>query len=280
MNYLKTGMLLVILTMLLVWIGGAVGGAQGASFAFIFALMLNFISYWYSDKIVLAMYGARELSESDAPALFDMVRDLAGRAGLPMPRLFLIPQETPNAFATGRNPQHACVAVTEGIVRLLDDEELRGVLAHELSHVKNRDMLIMSVTATIAGAITMIANFIRWAAIFGGFGGKGRSSDSNAFALLIMSIVAPIAALIVQLAISRTREYGADRSGAQIAGTPKGLASALGKLEQHNTRYPIAASPTTAHLFIVNPLHGNFLSALFRTHPPIEERIRRLLAIR
>jgi heat shock protein HtpX len=278
-NIFKTAMLLAILTAMLVLIGGAIGGQQGMVVAFLLALVMNFFSYWFSDRIVLAMYGARPIEEGQAPALYAMVRRLATRAGVPMPRVYLIPSDTPNAFATGRNPQHAAVAVTEGIMRLLDEDELEGVLAHELSHVTNRDVLISTIAATLAGAITYLAHMAQWAAMFGG----GREDDeggSNPFALILMAVLAPLAAMLVQLAVSRAREYQADASGAKLAGKPWELAKALEKLQMAQQVVPMAANPSTAHLFIVNPLSGQALMNLFSTHPPIAERIARLRAMR
>lgn len=278
-NMFKTALLLGVLTALLVLIGGAIGGQQGMLVAFFFALVMNFASYWFSDKMVLAMYGAQPIEESRAPALYRIVRTLATRAAIPMPRVYLIPSETPNAFATGRNPQHAAVAVTEGIMKILDAEELEGVLAHELSHVKNRDVLIATIAATLAGAITYLAQMAQWAAIFG-----GRRDDEEegggVFGALLMAILAPIAAMLIQLAVSRAREYQADASGARLAGKTWGLAKALEKLETASQALPMDASPATAHLFIVNPLSGQTLLKLFSTHPPIEERIARLRSMR
>ncbi len=270
MNYIKTGLLLVALTILLVWIGGYFGGQSGATFALIFALMMNFGVYWFSDRIVLSMYSAKEVEPQEVPELYNIVRELTSHAKLPMPKIYIAPQSCPNAFATGRNPKHSAVCVTQGILNLLNREELKGVIAHELSHIKNRDTLIMTVAATIAGAITML----RWLAIFGGRGGRNR--DSNGLMYLVMFILAPIAAMLIQLAISRSREYAADKRAAHIAGTPVGLASALLKLEKGVKTYPMQANETTAHLFIVNPLRGQGLAALFSTHPPIQERVRRL----
>lgn len=277
MNYIKTGLLLVVLTMLFVWIGGHFGGQVGATYAFIFALIMNAGVYWFSNKIVLSMYGAKEVERGEVPELYNIVEELVISARLPMPKLYIVPQNSPNAFATGRNPKHAAVCVTQGVLNLLNREELKGVIAHELSHIKNRDTLIMTVAATIAGAITMLANWARWAAIFGGFGGRGgRSRDNNALGYLFMVIVAPIAAILIQLAISRSREYTADERGAYVAGTPMGLRDALLKLERGVKAYPMQVDRTTAHLFIVNPLRGGGLAALFSTHPPIQKRIERL----
>jgi heat shock protein HtpX len=277
MNVLRTTVLLAALTALFLVIGGAIGGNQGLFIAFVFALLMNFASYWFSDKIVLSMYGAREVSLNEAPDLYRLVQRLAQRAGIPMPRVYIIPSDAPNAFATGRNPQHGAVAVTEGILRMLDTDELAGVLAHELGHIRNRDTLIMTVAATLAGAITMLAHMAQWGAIFG----FGRRDDEDSggggmLGLLFMAILAPIAATLIQLAISRGREYFADSTGAAVAGSPSGLARALEKLHYASQRLPMDANPATAHLFIVNPLTGGSLVNLFSTHPPIEERIRRL----
>jgi len=279
-NLFKTAVLLAALTSLVVLIGQAIGGQQGMLIAFILAVAMNFGSYWFSDRIVLAMYRAQPIEEAQAPDLYRIVRRLTTRAGIPMPRVYLIPGDTPNAFATGRNPQHAAVAVTEGIMRMLDDEELEGVLAHELSHVKNRDTLTMTIAATMAGVITYLAHMAQWAAIFGG----GRRDDEEGsgggvFGALLMAILAPIAAMLIQLAISRAREFQADASGAQLAGRPWGLAKALEKLEMASRMAPMDATPATAHLFIVNPLRGEGLATLFSTHPPIQERIARLRAM-
>jgi heat shock protein HtpX len=276
-NVLRTTVLLAALTALFLVIGGALGGNQGLFIAFVFALLMNFASYWFSDKIVLKMYGAREVSPHEAPELHQLVQRLAQRAGIPMPRVYIIPSDAPNAFATGRDPQHGAVAVTEGTLRLLDTDELAGVLAHELGHIRNRDTLIMTVAATLAGAITMLAHMAQWGAIFG-FGRRDDedSGGSGVFGLLFMAILAPIAATLIQLAISRSREYFADSTGAAVAGSPSGLARALEKLHYASQRLPMEANPATAHLFIVNPLTGGSLANLFSTHPPIEERIRRL----
>ncbi len=279
MNTMKTFLLMGLLTVLLVVIGRVIGGQSGMIFAFLFALVMNFASYWWSDKVVLSMYRAQELTQADNPALFQMISDLTGRAGLPMPRVYLIPQDQPNAFATGRDPQHAAVAVTQGILRLLSQDELRGVLSHELAHVKHRDILVGTVAATIAGAISMLANMAQWALFFGG----GRSSNDrdggSPIAGLVMMIVAPIAAMMIQMAISRSREYAADEGGAQISGNPLSLANALRKLELKTEQIPMDANPATAHMFIVSPLHGGGFATLFSTHPPLEERIARLEAM-
>jgi heat shock protein HtpX len=280
-NVFKTGLLLAVLTAMLVLIGGAVGGRQGMLVAFVVAVVMNFVSYWFSDKMVLAAYGAQPIEEAAAPRLYAIVHRLATRAGIPMPRVYLIPSETPNAFATGRNPEHAVVAVTEGIMRILDEEELEGVLAHELSHVKNRDVLISTIAATLAGAITYLAHMAQWAAMFGGRRGDDDEGGSNPLAMILLAVLAPIAALLVQMAVSRSREFQADATGAQVAGKSWGLAKALEKLQMANQQMPMAdATPATAHLFIVNPLSGQTLMRLFSTHPPLEERIARLRAMR
>lgn len=280
-SVLRTTVLLAALTALFLVIGGALGGNQGMVIAFIFALLMNVASYWFSDKIVLRMYGAREVSLREAPELYRLVQRLAQRAGIPMPRLYIIPSDAPNAFATGRNPQHGAVAVTEGILRLLDEEELAGVLAHELGHIRNRDTLIMTVAATLAGTITMLAHMAQWGALFGGFGRRDDEEDQGGgiLGLLFMAILAPIAATLIQLAISRAREYFADRTGAAIAGSSSGLARALEQLHYASQQRPMEANPATAHLFIVNPLSGGAFVTLFSTHPPIEERIRRLRSL-
>ncbi|NOG41072.1 MAG: zinc metalloprotease HtpX [Planctomycetes bacterium] len=280
MNYFKTTVLLIALTLLLVWVGSMFGGRQGAVFAFAIAMGMNFFSYWFSDKIVLKMYGAREVSEQESPAYYGIVRELTMHAGLPMPRIYIIPTNAMNAFATGRNPSHAAVAVTEGMLNSLKLEELKGVLGHELSHIRNRDILISTIVATVAGAIMMLANMARWAAIFGGYGGRDEEdSRGGGLGMLLVAILAPIAALVIQMAISRSREYAADKGGALLTGNPLGLASALEKLQQASVARPIGASSATAHLFIVNPLSGRSFVTIFSTHPPIEERIKRLRAM-
>ena len=276
MNTVKTIGLMVFMTLLLVFVGAAIGGRSGMIIAFAMATIMNFGSYWFSDKIVLRMYRAQPVSEAEAPELHAIVRTLVQKAGMPMPKVYIIPEETPNAFATGRNPEHAVVAVTQGIMRLLSREELSGVIAHELAHIRHRDMLTGTIVATIAGAISMLAQMAQWAMIFGG---SRRDDDEGGspIAALVMMIVAPIAAMLVQMAISRTREYEADAGGAKIAGNPSGLANALLKLEKGNQVIPMAdAKPATAHMFIVNPLHGGGLMKLFSTHPPIAERVKRL----
>ena len=275
MNTLKTTFLLALLTVLLVTAGAAIGGQNGMIIAFLFALAMNGVSYWFSDRIVLRMYGAREIGQDDAPKLNAIVRELALRANMPMPRLYIIPSPAPNAFATGRNERHSAVAVTEGVLSLLDKGELRGVLAHELSHVKNRDILVGTIAAALAGAISMLANMAYWGMIFGGRG-DGNRDGPNPIVALLMIVIAPLAALLVQMAVSRTREYGADSTGAAVSSDPLSLANALRKLERGVERIPMEANPATAHLFIVNPLTGVGIAKLFSTHPPIEERIRRL----
>jgi heat shock protein HtpX len=280
MNSLKTTFLMALLTGLLVVIGGAIAGKNGALIALGVAAIMNFIAYWSSDKIALARYKAQEVTREQAPRLFDMVERLTQRAGIPMPRLYVIPSTTPNAFATGRDPQHAAVAVTEGALQLLNEEELTGVIAHELAHVKNRDILIQSVAATIGGAITMLAQWAQFAAIFGGGGGSSDDRRGGGLGLLFMAILAPIAAVLIQMGISRSREYIADATGAKFAGSSRGLANALLKLEDFSKRRPMNASPTTAHMFIVNPLSGGGIASLFSTHPPIEERVKRLQEMR
>jgi heat shock protein HtpX len=283
MNGFRTTILLAALTALVVWIGQMFGGANGAVIALVFAGAMNFFSYWFSDKIVLKMYGAQEIAANDDPELYGIVRDLTARAGLPMPKVYIIPEETPNAFATGRNPEHAAVAVTQGIRRILDKRELAGVLGHELSHVKHRDILISSIAATLAGAISYLAYMAQWAAIFGGGSRDREEGGSNIFSLLFMMIVAPLAATLIQMAVSRSREYMADEGGAKVSGDPLALASALRKLEMGAQNIPLqvsdATANSTAHMFIVNPLTGAGLAKLFSTHPPMEERIARLEAM-
>ncbi|MDI6800620.1 MAG: zinc metalloprotease HtpX [Thermodesulfovibrionales bacterium] len=277
MNGLKTMVLMVTLTLMLVAIGGIIGGKSGMTFALIIAFGMNFITYWFSDKIVLKMYGAKPVSEAEAPELYGIVRRLAHRAELPMPKVYIMEQDQPNAFATGRNPNHGVVAVTTGIMRILSREELEGVIAHELAHIKHRDILVSTVAATIAGAISYLAQMAQWAMIFG-----GRHDDEeggNPIAAIVMMIVGPIAAMLVQMAISRSREYGADNGGAKIAGNPMHLAGALKKLHMASQRIHMDANPATSHMFIVNPLTGGGILKLFSTHPPIEERVARLEAM-
>jgi heat shock protein HtpX len=275
MNNIKTVFLLVTLTLVLVWAGGALGGKQGMTIALVIALAMNFISYWFSDKIVLRMYSAKQVTESDAPELYSIVRSLVQKAGMPMPKVYVMDQDQPNAFATGRNPQHAAVAVTTGIMRILSREELQGVIAHELSHIRHRDILIGTIAATIAGAISYLAQMAQWAMIFGGHRGDDDEGGSP-IAAFVMMIVGPIAALIIQMAISRSREYAADSGGAELAGNPRYLSGALRKLHIASKQIPMHANPATSHMFIVNPLSGGGLLKLFSTHPPIEERIARL----
>lgn len=275
MNGLKTALLLGLMTALVLGIGNLVGGRQGMMLAFVIAAIMNFVSYWFSDKIVLAMYRAQPVDQSQAPDLYSIVQGLAQRMQMPMPKLYVIPTDAPNAFATGRNPEHAAVACTEGIMRLLNREELEGVLAHELSHVSNRDILISSVAATLAGAIMMIARIAQFGMFFGG-GSRDDNRGGNPIGLLLMAILAPIAAMLIQLAISRSREYAADDTGARVIGHGAGLASALEKLKTASKRMPLQADPATAHLFIVKPFTGSALLELFSTHPPLDKRIERL----
>ena len=275
MNAAKTAALMTGLTVLLVFAGGALGGRQWMIFAFVLAIAMNGFSYWFSDKLVLKMYKAQEVTESDEPEFYSVVQDLAARANLPMPKVYIIPSDGSNAFATGRNPNHAAVAATRGILKILSREELAGVMAHELAHVKNRDILIGSIAATIAGAISMLASMAQWAMIFGG--GRRNSRDGGGIiGLLAMMILAPLAAALIQMAISRSREYQADATGAKICGNPLWLASALKKLDVASKRVSIDANPATAHMFIVNPLRGGGMKSLFSTHPPMNERVLRL----
>lgn len=277
MNTVKTAFFLGLLTILLLLIGELLGGKTGIIIAFVFALIMNFTSYYFSDKIALSMYKARETNKEQSPLLYEIVRKLTERARLPMPKLYIIPSQSPNAFATGRNPHHAAVAVTEGALNLLSKEELMGVLGHELGHVKHRDILIGSVAATVAGAIMIVASMARWAAIFGGFGRSNDNEGGGIIGLIVVAILAPIAAMLVQMAISRTREYAADKTGAIFSGNPLYLANALEKLHTYSRSVPLKnAQLSTAHMFIVNPLSGKTLANLFSTHPPIEERIKRL----
>ncbi len=275
MNAAKTAALMTGLTVLLVLAGGAFGGRQWMVIAFVMAIGMNAFSYWFSDKLVLKMYRAKEASESDAPELYGVVRDLTTRANMPMPKVYVIPSEAPNAFATGRNPSHAAVAATEGVLKLLSREELAGVMAHELAHVRNRDILVGTVAATIAGAIGMLATMAQWAMIFGG-GRRDQNNGGGIVGMIAMMIIAPIAAGLIQMAISRSREYQADATGARMCGNPLWLASALKKLEAQAKRVPMAATPATAHMFIVNPLRGGGTARLFSTHPPMAERVARL----
>lgn len=279
MNTAKTLVLMVALTLLLVFIGGLLGGKTGMTFALVMAFGMNFITYWFSDKIILKMYGARQVTESEAPELYGIVRRLAQRAQLPMPKVYVMDEDQPNAFATGRNPEHGVVAVTTGIMRILSREELEGVIAHELAHIRHRDILVGTVAAAIAGAISYLAQMAQWSMLFG-----GRQDDEgeggSPVAALVMMIVGPIAAMMVQMAISRSREYGADAGGASIAGNPLHLANALRKLQAAAQQIPLNANPATAHMFIVSPLAGGGIFKLFSTHPPMEERIARLQSMR
>jgi heat shock protein HtpX len=279
MNGIKTVMLMMLLTLLLVWGGAALGGKQGMTFALMFAFLMNFVSFFFSDKIVLAMYRAKEVTEAEAPVLYRIVRRLSQKAGIPMPKVYIIPDMSPNAFATGRSPNHAAVAATEGIMQLLSEDELSGVMAHELAHVLHRDILIGTVAATIAGAISYLAQMAQWAMIFGG----GRHDDDEGgspVAALVMMIVAPIAAMLIQMAISRSREFSADEGGARLQGNPLPLANALRKLEKGVAMIPMQVNPATSHMLIVSPLSGKSIMKLFSTHPPIEERIARLTSMR
>ncbi len=275
-NQIRTAILLGVMTALILAAGQLLGGRQGMIIALIFAAGMNFFSYWYSDKLVLKMYRAREVTQSQAPVLYHTVQRLTSGAGLPMPKLYIIPQQAPNAFATGRNPSHAVVAVTEGLLNIMSPDELAGVLAHELAHVKERDILVGSIAATMAGAIMVLASMARWSAIFGGVGNNDDESGGGFIGLIVMSVIAPIAAMIIQMAISRSREYLADETGANLAGNPEGLARALEKLGAYSKKQPMNATPSTAHMFIVNPLSGKSMQNLFSTHPPLEERIARL----
>jgi heat shock protein HtpX len=276
-NSLKTALLLGLLTGFILLAGEYFGGQNGLVLALMFAGLMNFVSYFFSDKIALAMYRAKPITREELPRVYSAVERLTQKAGLPMPKVFVIPSDSPNAFATGRNPSHASVAVTEGILNLLNDEELEGVLAHELGHVRNRDILISSIAATLAGAITFLARMAMWGAMFGGMGGGDREERrGGGLGALFMVILAPIAAMLIQMAISRSREYQADATGAQFTGNPYALANALRKLDMYSRRIPMDASPSTAHMFIVKPLMGMDLGSLFSTHPPIEKRIERL----
>ena len=282
-NSVKTAALLAAMTILFILIGGMLGGEQGMVVAFLFAGLMNFASYWWSDRVVLWMYGAQEVSEAQAPQFHALVRRLSQRAGLPMPKVYVIPTDTPNAFATGRNPQHAAVAATEGILRILSPDELEGVMAHELGHVRNRDILISTIAATMAGAIMMLARMAQFAAMFGGARNQDDEEGGGGggiVGMILLAILAPLAAMLIQMAISRAREYLADAAGAQISRKPWALADALEKLERGATALPMDANPSTAHLFIVNPLRGSSLLNLFSTHPPVEQRVARLRAMR
>jgi heat shock protein HtpX len=275
-NTLKTALLLTSLTLLLMLVGQALGRQQGMMIAFVVAGVMNFVAYFYSDKIALMSSGAKPVTREELPRVYEIVERLCGKTGLPMPKIYVIPTQSPNAFATGRNPQHAAVAVTAGILDLLTDEELEGVLAHELGHVRNRDILISSVAATVAGAITMLARMAYWAELFGGGGGRDRDRNGGAITALAMLILAPIAAMLIQMAVSRSREFSADATGAHFTGNPYALANALRKLEQGSQRIPMNATPVTQHMFIIKPLLGMNFGNLFSTHPPTAERIARL----
>lgn len=276
-NTFKTAFLLTALTLLLIFVGDRLAGQRGAVLFFIIAAVMNFVSYFFSDKIALMAYRAQAVTREQLPRVYNVVERLTQRVGLPMPRIFVIPSDSPNAFATGRNPRHASLAVTQGILNLLDDEELEGVLAHELGHVRNRDILTSSIAATLAGAITLIARSFYWASLFGGYGGRDdRDREGGGFGAIAMLILAPIAATLIQLAVSRSREYEADATGAHFTGNPYALARALEKLDAYSRRLPMVATPSTAHLFIVQPRLGIDFASLFSTHPPIRKRIERL----
>ncbi|MFB3815574.1 MAG: zinc metalloprotease HtpX [Terriglobales bacterium] len=275
-NNLKTVALLGLLTGFILLIGEYFGGQSGLVFALVIAGVMNFVSYFFSDKIALAMYRAKPVTREQAPRVYGIVERLTQRVGLPMPKLFVVPSQSPNAFATGRNPAHASVAVTEGILQILNDEELEGVLAHELGHVRNRDILISSIAATLAGAITVLARMAMFGAMFGGYGGDRDERRGGGLGALFMIILAPIAAMLIQMAVSRSREYQADATGANMTGNPYALASALRKLDMYSRRVPLVANPSTAHMFIVQPLLGMDFASLFSTHPPIAKRIERL----
>ena len=277
MNTLKSTLLLVVLMLALIFAGELIGGERGMIFAFLISVAMNFTAYFFSDKIALGIYRAQPVTREQLPRAYEVVERLTAKEGLPMPKIYVLPTESPNAFATGRNPQHASVAVTHGILELLDDEELEGVLAHELGHVKNRDILTSSIAATLAGAITMVARMGYFAEIFGYGGGGDRRERGGGLTALLMIIVAPIAAMLIQLAISRSREFEADATGAHTTGNPYALARALQKLENYSKRLPLQATPSTAHLFIIAPLLGGGFGSLFSTHPPTKERIRRLI---
>jgi heat shock protein HtpX len=280
-NQLKTALLLAIMTAFIMIVGNLLGGRQGMIIALVLAAGMNFFSYWYSDKIVLKMYRAQEATPQQAPELYQMVQSLSRQADLPMPKVYIIPKDAPNAFATGRNPDNAVVAVTQGLLNLMNRQEVMGVLAHELAHVKNRDILIGTIAATMAGAIMLLASMARWSALFGGMHRDNNNGGGmGAIGMIAMSIIAPLAAMIIQMAVSRSREYLADATGARIAGGPEGLARALEKLGAYSRRIPMQANPSTAHMFIVNPLSGKNLQSLFSTHPPVEERVSRLLGVR
>ncbi len=275
-NWFKTTLLLGVMTALIVWIGGLFGGTYGMILAFVLAMGMNFFSYWYSDKIVLKMYKAKEVTPQQNPEIYQMVSLIAGSANLPVPKIYIIPENAPNAFATGRNPEHAVVAVTEGLLNLMKKDEIMGVIAHEMAHIKNRDILIGSIAATMAGAIMILASMARWTAFLGG-GSDDEEGGLGFIGLIAMSIIAPLAAMLVQMAISRSREYLADATGASFTNQPEGLANALEKLGSYSKRVPMHSEPSTAHMFIVNPLSGGGIASLFSTHPPLEARIARLM---
>ncbi len=277
-NGIKTTILLTLLTVFILWIGNLLGGRSGMIIALFLAGGVNLFSYWFSDKVVLKMYKAREVTQNDAPELYNIVQELARNAHLPMPKIFIIPQEAPNAFATGRNPNHAVVAVTDGLLNIMERDEIRGVLAHELAHVKNRDTLISTIAATLAGAVMILASIARWSVFFGG--SDDDEGGLGIIGLIVMSILAPIAAMLIQMAISRSREYAADESGSRFSRHPEALASALEKIGRYSQQGQLNADPATAHMFIVNPLSGQKLASLFSTHPPLEERIARLRGYR
>ncbi len=279
MNYFKTFVLMTLLTVILIAVGGVLGGTQGMVIALVFAAIMNIGTYWFSDKMVLSMYHATPVTEAEQPELYSIVRNLAVRGNIPMPKVYIVEEDTPNAFATGRNPQHAAVCVTTGIMRILNNNELSGVIGHELTHVKNRDILISSIAATVAGAISMLAWMAEWGAMFTGFGGRSNDREGNIVGLIVMAILAPLIATLIQLAISRQREYAADKGGAALSGNPLYLASALNKLEAGNEEEPMPANQmthATAHMFIVNPLRSGAFKSLFSTHPATEDRIEKL----
>lgn len=280
MNNIKAFALMSGLSILLVLLGSAVGGTNGAAIFFLISLGMNLFSYYYSDKMVIKMTKAQEIEESKAPQIYAMIRKLTSRAGMPMPKIYVTPSMQPNAFATGRNPEHSAVAVTQGLLGILDQDELEGVLAHEIAHIKNRDILIGTMAASIAGAIAMIANVAQWGLMFGGFGGSDDDDGGGILGTVVMALLAPIAAMIIQMAISRSREYGADETGAFLAGNPQGLSSALLKLQAASQRVPMEISPGVAHMFIINPLAGFSLASLFSTHPPVEQRVAKLKLFR
>ena len=278
MNAIKTFLLMIAMMGLFLLVGNAMGGQRGMVYAFFFAAVMNFFMYWFSDKIVLAMYKAKPVTETDAPDIYRVVRRLTTNNSMPMPKVYILPMEAPNAFATGRNPENAAVAVTSGILQILNEKELEGVIAHELAHIKHRDILIATIVATMAGAISMLARMAQFAAMFGG-GSRDDDNRGGGLGLLFMAIIAPIAALLIQFAISRSREYSADEGGARLCGNPIALASALKKLGSYSKRGPSNVEPATAHMFIVNPLSGSAIFKLFSTHPPVEERVKRLEAM-